>query len=218
MGDEIEKAHGDVLNILLQIMEDGILTDGKGRTVNFKNAILIMTSNVGSQRVLELSRSESAKSDSMDKLYKKYSKVVHEQLEAQIRPELLNRIDEIVVFSPLDANKLESITKLLLQKTISRAEKEQEIKISVGDGLLRKVSTLGAQQVSQFGARPMRRVAQRYLEDSLSDAIISGFIAKGDTVLVDFVENDNTIGEADDDNSSCVIITRRSDMKSMNVR
>merc|ERR1711935_1148112 len=118
--DELEKAHGDVLNILLQILEDGMLTDGKGRTVNFKNTILIMTSNVGSQNILALSRQNSqafgADEQQNSALYAKLSETVKEALEASMKPELLNRMDEIIVFSPLSPIDLESITSLILRK------------------------------------------------------------------------------------------------------
>merc|ERR1712151_1151771 len=247
-------------------MEDGISTDGKGRTINFKNAILIMTSNVGSQRILELSRSDrqekeqqpttttsvedvissvekkddqkeeeiidsttSSSSSSqggssekeassiksggssntkMAETYRKYSKVVHEELEATMRPEFLNRIDEIVVFSPLDTTKMSHIASLLLQKTVERAKKEQEIDIKIEPNLLQKVMVVGSQQAQQFGARPMRRVAQRYLEDSLSDAIIQGFLQPGDAALIDFVVKNK---------EDYVTITRESDKKTMDV-
>merc|ERR1719253_231374 len=131
--DELEKAHGDVLNILLQILEDGMLTDGKGRTVNFKNTILIMTSNVGSQDILALSQLESAGQKFEDSsteqeqnslLYARLSDTVKKALEDSMKPELLNRMDEIIVFSPLSTTDLESITSLILRKTIERAESE----------------------------------------------------------------------------------------------
>jgi len=185
--DELEKAHGDVLNILLQILEDGMLTDGKGRTVNFKNTILIMTSNVGSQNILALSRQNSQADAST--LYAQLSETVKESLEAQMKPELLNRMDEIVVFSPLSATDLESITSLILSKTVERAEAEQELKISASPALSRKVMEEGSSNAAQFGARPMRRAAQRFFEDAVSDALIRGFLKKGDEAVVDLVSD-----------------------------
>lgn len=188
--DELEKAHGDVLNILLQILEDGMLTDGKGRTVNFKNTILIMTSNVGSQNILALSR-ENSEGDKDETLYAKLSETVKEALEATMKPEFLNRMDEIVVFSPLSATDLSSITGLILSKTIERAEAEQDLKISATPALSNKVMDEGSSNAAQFGARPMRRAAQRFFEDAVSDALVRGFLNKGDEAVVDLVEDAN---------------------------
>lgn len=191
--DELEKAHGDVLNILLQILEDGMLTDGKGRTVNFKNTILIMTSNVGSQNILALSRQHASGAEQQgdSELYAQLSDTVKEALEASMKPELLNRMDEIVVFSPLSTSDLESITSLILSKTIKRAEDEQELTITASPALSRKVMEEGSSNAAQFGARPMRRAAQRFFEDAVSDALIRGFLTKGDDAVVDLVSDSN---------------------------
>jgi AAA domain (Cdc48 subfamily)/C-terminal, D2-small domain, of ClpB protein len=380
--DEIEKAHGDVLNILLQILEDGMLTDGKGRTVNFKNVILVMTSNIGSKRILEVSRedpfaststmttntntqstfipadtsldatraaveaSETAESTPkpikpeevlarmqdnpeamqlmmeasadpvmmqamrtamggspaelleagrenpavakflqrlwsvLDKdrtmsppaeavngnsgldairgvveqstagfsnpakatfstgimqqlegqadastlslitaderntaLYPKYIEVVTEALEAQLKPELLNRIDEIVVFSPLSQNDLSNIADLILQKTVNRAQKELKgMEILVQPRLVQRVVEEGSANAAQFGARPMRRAAQRYLEDAVSDAIIQGFIREGDVAEIDVGTSTNAPGILEE-----IIVKRRRDGKTLSV-
>lgn len=203
--DELEKAHGDVLNILLQILEDGILTDGKGRTVNFKNTILIMTSNVGSRDILNLSRLESAarlvngesESDNKDKqqqeddlLYARLSETVKDALEDTMKPELLNRMDEIVVFSPLSSSDLSSISDLLLSKITQRAESEQDLKLSASPALSMKVMEEGSSNAAQFGARPMRRAAQRFFEDAVSDALIRGFLKNGDEAVVDLIPDE----------------------------
>ncbi len=333
--DEMEKAHPDVLNVLLQIMEDGILTDGKGRTVNFKNAILVMTSNVGSRQILETVRShknsdsrETRRRDSLttskdvaessdamnvdgalpntppdgplmeadeimrrlqsspkagalmaqaatdsrimnalrtsmtgspadllklaqtdpavsdflqklwaevgdipqravdelrttsrsstgleairgsfketieqwseedaatfvegirqtmdspDMLYDKLSRVVKDELETTMRPEFLNRIDEIVVFAPLDSEQLAMVAELTVQQALERAEME----ITVHPSLITQVRHEGSAHADEFGARPMRRAAQRYVEDPLSDAILQGFLKKGDSAVLD---------------------------------
>jgi len=346
--DELEKAHGDVLNILLQIMEDGMLTDGKGRTVCFKNTILVMTSNVGSKRILEASRgggnSSSSKASSsssngtsdssstapvrdiepmgpeevMGRLqnspgamtlmmeaasdpdimkamqtamggspadllkagqenpkvadflqrlwaeldsssssssgtttngasssytndvepegfasgilkqfqgmvgingdekdtgaktidvvaededdiyapsaedqerqaatYMELSDVVKEELESAMKPELLNRIDEIVVFKPLGNTDLRDIAQLILNDTIQRAKVERQIHLSVSPSVVDEIMHDGSANAAQFGARPMRRAAQRYFEDTVSDAIIRGFLKEGDTATVE---------------------------------
>lgn len=362
--DELEKAHGDVLNILLQIMEDGILTDGKGRTVNFKNCILVMTSNVGSKRILEVASKKptstspssvpSTSSSSMTEVsppppapsvdplrpdevmtrlqknpeamsmmmeaasdpelmramqtamggspadllrlgqqnekvanflrrlwkilnetegeenlstndnysyqnpqgqkknenplmendfaagiikgfqgmfdsgksqtpttttpvietsattttdmpveettsavisetnesnesavYAEMSNVVKEELGDAMKPELLNRIDEIVIFSPLGGNELKSVASLLLEGTIRRAQEERGITLSASSTLIDQVIAEGASNAAQFGARPMRRAVQRYFEDTVSDAIVRGFLKEGDSAFVD---------------------------------
>ena len=378
--DELEKAHPDVLNILLQILEDGILTDGKGRTVNFKNVILVMTSNVGSKKILQLAKDRekntsdegagatdtlangsivsqasmeppkpeevlnklqkspkamalmmeaSRDSDIMSAMqtamggspadlmkvaqnnpkvadfltrlwdalemdpnsssgstyessntvsetqpksglesirdnvqatlegwsktsltsgneftsglinqlngmiqsdrgagntmgasvnnldeeiaaqeYTKMSNVVKEELEEVIKPEVLNRIDEIIIFAPLGSSDLHSIAQLIIDQTSKRAGKERKIDISVGPRLLEKIVDDGSSNAAQFGARPMRRAVQRYFEDTTSDAIIRGFIQDFDVVKV----------ELDDSQDNWVRITREKDGKSISSR
>lgn len=361
MLDEIEKAHGDVLNILLQIMEDGVLTDGKGRTVNFKNAILVMTSNVGGKRILEIVRNdkkevsrevefmgtngssttgvsvetkrdpnklniepmkpedilermqsnpragnmmlkasqdpelmsamrtamngspadllkqsqnnpriaqflkdlwslleedgvptpaqpestsgksgldvmrgslqetisqlnesangkpsingsiETASSNELSDhpLYNDLVSAVKEELESVMRPELLNRIDEIVVFSPLGPEDLSMIARILVDKTIDRAATEQKMDIVVDDSVVNRIMQAGSANADQFGARPMRRAAQRYLEDSLSDAIVQGFLKEGEAATINLGSPD---GRRD-----TIVITRRHDGNSISV-
>mmetsp|Transcript_9453 Transcript_9453/g.23208 ORF Transcript_9453/g.23208 Transcript_9453/m.23208 type:complete len:932 (-) Transcript_9453:727-3522(-) len=206
--DELEKAHGDVLNILLQILEDGMLTDGKGRTVNFKNTILIMTSNVGSQNILALSREKEVhdglERQQNDSHYVKLSETVKNALEATMKPELLNRMDEIVVFSPLSRTDLASITSLLLSKTIQRAEAEQNLKISATSTLSQMVMEEGSSNSAQFGARPMRRAAQRFFEDPVSDAFIRGFLKNGDEAVI------NLLSEVGEFSPNHIVEVRRS--------
>jgi hypothetical protein len=330
--DEIEKAHADVLNILLQIMEDGVLTDGKGRTVCFKNAILVMTSNIGSKRIIDVVRDSSImrtassnrvpkSGDSVDgesggvkldiqpmkpqeilhkmqsnpqagammlkasqdpelmeamrtamdgspadllekgrsnpkiaqflhdlwtvleddgvptspqpsksdlsglaairgsiqdtisqwpnsskeefatnlvnemkspidnettdsSLYIELVSVVKEELESAMRPELLNRIDEIVVFSPLGERDLSMIARALVDKTVARARTEQRMDLTVEDSVVHRIMEKGSANADQFGARPMRRAAQRYVEDSVSDAIVHGFLKEGEAATI----------------------------------
>lgn len=210
--DELEKAHSDVLNILLQILEDGMLTDGQGRTVNFKNTILIMTSNVGSKRIVEMSRLEAAAQDvgmngsrdAEETLYANLSEIVKEELEYAMKPELLNRVDEIVVFSPLSDRNLNSIADLILDRTVQRAQNEQELTLKLSPELSRKVTEEGSSNAAQFGARPMRRAAQRFFEDSISDAIVRGFLKRGDDAVVG-------LGADTDDQHYIVEITRTRD-------
>jgi len=363
--DELEKAHGDVLNILLQIMEDGMLTDGKGRTISFKNAILVMTSNVGSKRILEVSREGGAKTqsstsapvtptksespgpmqvqkldiepmkpedvlkkmqsnpkaaslmlqassdatimgamrtamngspadllkagkdnpavakfleelwevlegdemgsaspnspetpakpsglgairssfedsisqwadtakesfasglinqiDGVEKsgaapestsepqedhhLYPQMAKVVMEELESTMKPELLNRIDEIVVFSPLSETDLGQITRLIVDKTVERAVSEQSLQLDIADCVIEQIMEEGVGRADQFGARPIRRAAQRYVEDSLSEAIIQGFVQEGDAVQIEVAKK-----QLDDLGSKQVVLVQR---------
>lgn len=222
--DELEKAHPDVLNVLLQILEDGQLTDGKGRTVNFKNVILIMTSNVGSQRIMEVFKLEAAMQDrnksdgeqdttktTADSLYAKLSDVVKDELEQTMRPELLNRMDEIVVFSPLSNDDLRSIAKLIMDKVVDRAQSEQLLKLTATPDLIEVVTTEGSCSAAQFGARPMRRAAQRFFEDSVSDAIVRGFLQRGDEAVIGLMP------EKENDRSHVVQVCRSSDSKTLEV-
>jgi len=213
--DELEKAHGDVLNILLQIMEDGILTDGKGRTVNFKNTVLVMTSNVGSQRILRVAnkyeelRAGGVNTDALPE-YAEMSDVVKEELQNEMKPELLNRIDDIVIFSPLGNDELSGIASILLNKTIERAKEERDITLSTGPNLLKKIIEDGGLNAAQFGARPMRRAVQRLFEDPVSDAVIRGFLKEGYNAVVEMDDaTTNMLGPI------LVSITRSSDNTSI---
>jgi ATP-dependent Clp protease ATP-binding subunit ClpA len=353
--DELEKAHPDVLNILLQVMEDGILTDGKGRTVNFKNTILVMTSNIGSKRILDLSRleeathlssastpringsplvssswaepmkpeeilkrmqnnpkaasllmqassdpeiwgairtamggspadllktaqsnpvvanflrdlwgvieegesvkstgegnpisgvnairssfqetlsqwsdsaanafasglmnqvgsssTESPHSASDIDLYIKLTEVVKEELESTMKPELLNRIDEIVIFSRLDTTHLSMIAELMIDKVLERARLEHNLKLTVKPSLLARVLYEGSANANQFGARPLRRATQRYIEDSLSDAIVQGFLKEGEVAEIDLAQISPT-------SKDLVVITRLRDSAELEV-
>ena len=219
--DELEKGHPDVLNILLQILEDGQLTDGQGRTVSFKEVILVMTSNVGSKRILDVANRSSVQANGSaasaeDEAvrsaaqYSEMSDVVKEELEAAMKPELLNRIDEIVVFSPLGGSDLRDIVKLIVNQAVDRASKERSITLSVSDCLIDKILEEGSANAAQFGARPIRRAAQRYVEDAVSDAIIRGFVKEGETATVSFGREG--AGPFD---LSTVQITRHSDGQAM---
>jgi ATP-dependent Clp protease ATP-binding subunit ClpC len=178
--DELEKAHEDVLNLLLQILDEGTLTDGKGRTVNFKNNIFVMTSNIGSKEILEVAKSAD---DSVDQA-QLTSDVVKGALEDAMRPELLNWIDEIVVFSPLSYENLKDIATNLIADTVKRASDDQNIRLTVSDNIAEVVTREALGVSSLYGARPIRRAVQRYLEDTMAEAIMSEFIDEGDEVAV----------------------------------
>lgn len=178
--DELEKAHEDVLNLLLQIMDEGTLTDGKGRTISFKNNIFVMTSNIGGKDILEAARGADESAD----IAQLTSDIVKSALEEALRPELLNRIDEIVVFSPLSYENLKDISANLVAETVKRAKDDQNIRLTVSDNIV-EIATREALGVSSmYGARPIRRAVQRYLEDTIAEAIMSEFIDEGDDVSV----------------------------------
>jgi ATP-dependent Clp protease ATP-binding subunit ClpA len=180
--DELEKAHEDVLNVLLQIMDEGTLTDGKGRTVNFKNTIFAMTSNIGSREILEVARQADDTADQAQLT----SDVVKAALEEAMKPELLNRIDEIVVFNPLSYENLKDIATNLIAGTVKRAADDQNIRMIVSDNVAEMVTREALQVSKIYGARPIRRAVQRYLEDTMAEAIMNDFVNEGDEVKVDF--------------------------------
>lgn len=174
--DEIEKAHHDVFNVLLQIFDDGRLTDGQGRTVDFKNTVIIMTSNIGSHYLLEgISNSgelmESAKSQVMN------------ELRQHFRPEFLNRVDDIVLFKPLTLDEVEQIVGLLT-KDLSRRLEERNIKVEITDAARKFIAESGYDPV--YGARPLRRYLQRELETRIGRSLIAGDVIDGATIRVDF--------------------------------
>ena len=207
MFDELEKAHEDVLNVLLQILDEGTLTDGKGRTVSFKNCIFVMTSNVGSQEIIKISRGENPTAADGSSIGMTMEGAVKDELEKKMKPELLNRIDEIVVFKPLEDKVLISIAQNILDETIERASAEQDMAVTVTKGLMEMVTNEGAYSAAQFGARPMRRAAKRFLEDTLSEAIMREFLNEGDDVVVDIASKDEASGFTGD-NRKIVKITR----------
>ena len=170
--DEIEKANPDVFNVLLQILEDGRLTDGKGRTVDFRNTVLVMTSNVGSSAIFELSKKdpERARKEAM------------EALRASFRPEFINRIDEIVIFNPLGKEQLASIVKLLL-KSVENLLAERQITLDITPAVIEVLLREGYDPA--YGARPLRRTIQRLIQDPLAMQILEGKVLPGDRVRVD---------------------------------
>lgn len=188
--DEIEKAHPDVFNVLLQILEDGRLTDAQGRTVDFKNTVIIMTSNVGAHTIRKQKTVGFAVSASeANSEYEKMKENILEELKRTFRPEFINRIDEIIVFHALEDEHLKQIADLMLQSVIKRLE-QKEIYVEVTDAAKEHMTREGFDPL--YGARPLRRAIQRALEDNLSEEIIAGRIAAGDKVLVD-VENNKLI-------------------------
>ncbi|MDH3733427.1 MAG: ATP-dependent chaperone ClpB [Gemmatimonadota bacterium] len=172
--DEIEKAHPEVFNALLQILDDGRLTDGRGRTVDFRNAVLIMTSNIGSARILERAEAEAP--------WPEVETEVRGALRGQFKPEFLNRIDETLVFRPLTREHLEEIVGLQLER-VARTLAEREIEIDVSDAAKRRIAEIGYEPA--FGARPLKRAIQRLITDPLAMAFLEGRFEEGDEVRID---------------------------------
>jgi ATP-dependent Clp protease ATP-binding subunit ClpC len=177
--DEIEKAHADVFNILLQILDDGRLTDAQGRTVDFKNTVVIMTSNLGADRIQDYAR----RGESFEQLRAELMDV----LRTGFRPEFINRIDEIIVFRALTGEQLAEITKLMLDRLVRRL-RAQGIEVSFTDEAVELLAHEGFDP--EFGARPLRRTIQRLVENELSRMVLSDAIGPGDRVTVDALEGE----------------------------
>jgi ATP-dependent Clp protease ATP-binding subunit ClpC len=183
--DEIEKAHPDVFNLLLQLLEDGRLTDSKGRTVDFKNTLIIMTSNIGS-KVIEKGGGglgfEFSGADVEETQYNRIRSLVNEELKQYFRPEFLNRLDEIIVFRQLSRVEVKEIAEIMLREIFSRMN-EKGIRLSVTEAFKERLVEEGYNP--SYGARPLRRAVMRLLEDSLAEEFLSGRITEGDAALVD---------------------------------
>jgi len=183
--DEIEKAHPDVFNLLLQLLEDGRLTDSKGRTVDFKNTLIIMTSNIGS-KVIEKGGGglgfEFGGGDAEETQYNRIRSLVNEELKQYFRPEFLNRLDEIIVFRQLTRDEVKEISEIMLKEVFSRML-EKGISLSVTEAFKERLVDEGYNP--SYGARPLRRAVMRLLEDSLAEEFLSGRIGEGDAAVVD---------------------------------
>jgi ATP-dependent Clp protease ATP-binding subunit ClpC len=183
--DEIEKAHPDVFNLLLQILEDGRLTDAKGRTVSFKNTLIIMTSNVGS-KVIEKGGGglgfEWGAASEADQQYNRIKNLVHEELKQYFRPEFLNRLDEIIVFRQLEKSEVKQIAEILLRDLLARLT-ERDITLTVSEGFKDHLVNVGFDP--KYGARPLRRALMNLLEDALAEALLAGTIKDGDRAFID---------------------------------
>ncbi|MET0655893.1 MAG: AAA family ATPase, partial [Pseudoxanthomonas sp.] len=173
--DEVEKAHSDVFNILLQVLDDGRLTDGQGRTVDFRNTVIVMTSNLGSQMIQELSSDDSAES------YTQMKAAVMGVVQAHFRPEFINRLDDIVVFHPLDKAQIREIAKIQLNGLEKRLA-ERGLRIELEDSALQLLGNVGFDPV--YGARPLKRAIQQQLENPLAQKILAGEFSSGDTIRV----------------------------------
>ena len=183
--DEIEKAHPNVMNILLQILEDGRLTDSQGRTINFKNTVIIMTSNIGAIVITEKKSFGFASNQEKDEEKKEYEEIKKEVigiLKKELRPEFINRIDEIIVFKKLSEQEIRQIVDIMVNQVLERL-KEKKINVEVTDNLKDLIAKKGTDKY--FGARPLRRTVQNLLEDSLAEGILEGKIRKNQTAIID---------------------------------
>jgi ATP-dependent Clp protease ATP-binding subunit ClpB len=181
--DEIEKAHPDVFNVLLQVLDDGRLTDGQGRTVDFKNTVIIMTSNLGSQMIQNMA----------DQDYQLVKMAVMGEVKAHFRPEFVNRIDEVVVFHSLDAENVKLIAGIQLQLLTQRLH-AMEIDVAISTAALNEIASAGFDAV--YGARPLKRAIQSEIENPLAREILSGNFMAKDTVIIDYKAGKMTFNKA----------------------
>lgn len=179
--DEVEKAHPDVFNILLQVLDDGRLTDGQGRTVDFRNTVIVMTSNLGSQMIQEMF-DRSGSGDDSPQAYLQMKSAVMGVVQSHFRPEFINRLDDIVVFHPLDKAQIRQIARIQIAGLEKRMA-ERGLKLSLSDNALTLLGNVGFDSV--YGARPLKRAIQQQLENPLAHRILAGEFASGDTVQVD---------------------------------
>jgi ATP-dependent Clp protease ATP-binding subunit ClpB len=175
--DEVEKAHPDVFNVLLQVLDDGRLTDGQGRTVDFRNTVVVMTSNLGSPEIQRMSGAPAAE----------IKEAVMGEVRVHFRPEFINRIDEIVVFHALDARHIRDIAKIQLRYLESRVA-EREMRLEVSDAALDEIAKVGFDPL--FGARPLKRAIQQRLENPIARLILEGRFGPKDVIPVDFKDGE----------------------------
>ena len=182
--DEIEKAHPDVFNVLLQVLDDGRLTDNKGRVADFKNTIIIMTSNLGSNIIQENYSNPNGQSE--EEIFQKTKAELNELLKKTLKPEFLNRIDEIVMFQPLSKREIKDIINLQLNN-LRKLLEQKSLNIEFSDYAMKLLADLGYDPM--FGARPLKRVIQKRIMNELSKLILSDGVGPGDTIMVDSVED-----------------------------
>ena len=191
--DEIEKAHPEVLNVMLQLLDDGRLTDAQGRTVDFKNTVVIMTSNIGSHHLMEDAQDQEGEiaDSTRDR--------VTDELRSHFRPEFLNRIDDIILFKPLALSEIERIVELMMED-LSKRLTDRRIELHTTAAARGFIARQGYDPV--FGARPLKRFIQHHLETRIARALIAGDIADGDTITVDLENGDLRVRhQAPDDES-----------------
>ncbi|HPC26658.1 MAG TPA: AAA family ATPase, partial [Paludibacteraceae bacterium] len=189
--DEIEKAHPDVFNLLLQVMDEGRLTDSLGRRIDFKNTILIMTSNVGTRQLKDFGKGVGFNTSESPEMDAEYSQgVIQKALSRTFAPEFLNRIDEVVMFNPLNKESIKLIIDLELKDVYNRV-KEMGYQLELTPAAKDFIAERGYD--AQFGVRPLKRAIQKYIEGQLADIVLSGEIHPGNTILMDIDTENNTI-------------------------
>jgi len=184
--DEIEKAHPDVFNVLLQILDDGRLTDSNGRTVSFKNTVIIMTSNAGARNIVEKHSIGFVTKEDKEREYEKTKTQVMDELKKIFRPEFLNRLDDIIVFKKLNHENVGKITKIMLDEFIQRA-KARNIKVNITDNVVSYISKVGFDET--YGARPLKRAIQSHIEDAFAEAILDSKIKDNSSVEIDYIDD-----------------------------
>ena len=194
--DEIEKAHGNVFNLLLQVLDEGRLTDGNGRLIDFRNTVIIMTSNAGTRQLKECGRgigftAGGAEGFARNEKDKEYARsIIQKSLSKQFSPEFLNRLDEIITFDQLDLNAIKQIVDIELKGLYKRVG-ELGYALQLSDAAKEFVAKKGYDV--QFGARPLKRAIQNYVEDGLSERILSGEMKEGDSILVNLTEDGSNL-------------------------
>lgn len=186
--DEIEKAHPDVFNILLQVLDDGHITDSHGRKVDFRNTVIIMTSNAGAKSIVEPKKLGFVQKEDAAQDYKRMKTNVMEEVKQIFRPEFLNRIDEIIVFHTLGTEEMQKIVGLMCREVVTRAKEQLDLTIHITGAVKKHIAEVGMDK--KYGARPMRRAVQSQLEDKLAEAILNGEIHRGDYVDVSLSKNE----------------------------
>ena len=186
--DEIEKAHPDVFNILLQVLDDGHITDSSGRKVSFKNCVIIMTSNAGAGRIIDPKKLGFAAVEDAKQDYEKMKSGVMEEVKHIFKPEFINRIDEIIVFHTLNEADMKKIVTLLTNNLEKRAKEQMNITLTIRDAVKKYIVEKGSDK--KFGARPLRRAIQTMLEDKLAEEILEGRIKEGQEVVVSMAKKD----------------------------
>ncbi|MCL2500093.1 MAG: ATP-dependent Clp protease ATP-binding subunit [Defluviitaleaceae bacterium] len=184
--DEVEKAHPDVFNVLLQVLDEGHITDAQGRKINFKNTVIIMTSNAGARQIVSPKTLGFAQADDKNRSYEDMKKRVMDEVKNLFRPEFINRIDDIIVFHPLGEDEVKAITRLMLDETVQRSADNLGVTLTFTDALVEYIAQDGYDQV--YGARPLRRAIQTKIEDEMAEDILRGRFKEGDKITVDYAE------------------------------